>query len=59
MSYRLRYKGCVDGEQNFTDEDTLDNRFGSKLGNVEELAIHSCVEVNILIAVAERILEKH
>ena len=54
----MRYKGCVVGKQKFTDEDTPDLRFGTKSGNVEELAICSFVEVNPLIAVAERILEK-
>ena len=39
-------------------EDTPDLRFGTKSGNVEELAICSCEEVNPFIAVAERILEK-
>ena len=46
MGYRVRYKGCVVGEQTFADEDTPDLRFGTKSGNVEELAICSCVEVN-------------
>ena len=54
----MRYKGCVVGKQKFADEDTPDLRFGTKSGNVEELAICSFVEVNPLIAVAERILEK-
>ena len=53
----MRYKGCVVGEQKFADEDTRDLHFGTKSG-IEELAICSCVEVNPLIAVAERILEK-
>ena len=37
---------------------TPDLRLGTKSGNVEELAICSCVEENPIIAVAERILEK-
>ena len=42
----MGYKGCAVGEQKFADEDTLHLRFGAKSGNVEELAICSCVEVN-------------
>ena len=38
--------------------DTPDLRFDGKSGNVEELAICSCVEVNPLITVVEHILEK-
>ena len=58
MSYTVRYKGCVVGEQKFPDEDTPDLRFGAKSGHVEELAICSCAEVNYLVAVAERKLDK-
>ena len=54
----MRCKGCVISEQKFADEDTPDLRFGTESGNVEELAICSCVELNPLISVVKHILEK-